>query len=97
VARSITWLATDHHLRRLNGGGSTRDEMIEAGVFNAPCGGDTYHTMWQGRRYEVDQHIKSGGNTHDPTRCLRIYYFWEPDLQQTVIDHLPAHRHTSAS
>lgn len=97
VARAITWLATDQHLRRINGGGSTRDETIENGVYNAYCGGDTYQTLWQGRRYAVDQHVKNGGNTHDPKRCLRIYYFWEPDLQQTVIDHLTAHRHTSAT
>lgn len=97
VARAITWLATDQHRRRLNGGGSTRDEVIEPGVVNAYCGGDTYETVWQGRRYEVDQHVKNGGNSHDPKRCLRIYYFWEPDLQQTVIDHLPAHRRTSAT
>lgn len=97
VARAITWLANDQHLRRINGGGSTRDEMIETGVYNAYCGGDTYQTLWQGRRYEVDQHIKNGGNARDPKRCLRIYYFWEPDLQKTVIDHLPAHRHTSAT
>ncbi|MFC5736512.1 hypothetical protein [Sinirhodobacter huangdaonensis] len=97
VARAISWLATDQHLRRLNGGGSTRDEVIEPGILNAYCGGDTYETVWQGRRYEVDQHVKNGGNSHDPKRCLRIYYFWEPDLQQTVIDHLPAHRRTSAT
>lgn len=97
VARAITWLATDQHQRRLNGGGSTRDEVIESGILNAYCGGDTYETIWQGRRYEVDQHVKNGGNSHDPKRCLRIYYFWEPDLKQTIIDHLPAHRRTSAT
>lgn len=96
VARAITWLATDQHQRRLDGGGSTRDEVIEPGISNAYCGGDTYETVWQGRRYEVDQHIKNG-NSRNPKKCLRIYYFWEPDLQQTIIDHLPAHRHTSAT
>jgi hypothetical protein len=97
VARSIVWLATAHYERRINGGGTIRDEQVEAGVINSLCGGDTYETFWQGRRYEVDQHIKSGGNTHDPKRCLRIYYFWEPDQQQTVVDHLPSHRLTNAS
>jgi hypothetical protein len=97
VARAIIWLATDQHSRRISGGGQTRDAVIEPGVFNAPCGGDTYKTNWQGRWYEVDQHVKVGGNTHDPKRCLRIYYFWEPDVQQTVIDHLPTHRTTNQS
>lgn len=97
VARAISWLANEQYARRLNGGGTTRDEEIEPGIRNAFCGGDTYETSWQGRRYQVDQHVKTGGNTRDPKRCLRIYYFWEPDQQQTVIDHLPAHRHTSAT
>lgn len=97
VARAISWLATEQHDRRMNGGGTTRDEEIEPGIRNAFCGGDSYEISWQGRRYQVDQHVKTGGNTRDPKRCLRIYYFWEPDQQQTVIDHLPAHRHTSAT
>jgi hypothetical protein len=97
VARAVSWLANEQHLRRLEGGGTTRDEEIEAGIRNAFCGGDSYETSWQGRRYKVDQHIKTGGNTRDPKRCLRIYYFWEPDTQQTVIDHLPSHRHTGAT
>lgn len=97
VARAITWLATEQYHRRIQGGGSTRDEPIEPGVRNAYCGGDTYEADWQGRRYKVDQHIKNGGNTHDPKRCLRIYYFWEPDLQQVIIDHLPAHIKTGAT
>lgn len=97
VARAITWLATDQYQRRLNGGGSTRDEVIEPGIQNAYCGGDAYETVWRGQRYEVDQHVKNGGNSKDPKRCLRIYYFWEPTLQQTVIDHLPAHRRTGAT
>lgn len=97
VARAITWLATVQHFRRIKGGGSTRDETIESGIVNAYCGGDTYQTFWQGRRYDVDQHVKNGGNVRDPRRCLRIYYFWEPDLQQTIVDHIPSHRTTSAS
>lgn len=97
VARAIAWLATDQHSRRIEGGGTTKDEVIEPGIVNAYCGGDTYQTWWQGRRYDVDQHVKNGGNVRDPRRCLRIYYFWEPDLQQTVIDYLPAHRDTGAT
>ncbi|SIS67465.1 hypothetical protein [Phaeovulum vinaykumarii] len=97
VARAIAWLATVQHERRLGGGGSTRDELIETGIYNAYCGGDAYKTLWQGRRYEVDQHVKNGGNLRDPRRCLRIYYFWAPEDQRTVIDHLPTHRPTSAT
>lgn len=97
VARAIGWMATVQHDRRINGGGSLRDAQVENGVLNSPCGGDTYATDWKGRRYDVDWHIKSGGNTRDPKRCLRVYYFWEPETQQTIIDHLPSHRRTGAT
>lgn len=97
VARSISWLATVQHDRRINGGGSLRDVQVENGILNSPCGGDTYATDWKGRRYDVDWHVKTGGNVRDPKRCLRIYYFWEPETQQTVIDHLPSHLRTSAT
>ncbi|AMM84853.1 hypothetical protein AZF01_11170 [Martelella sp. AD-3] len=83
VARSVVWLATIQHDRRANGGGSLRDVQIENGILNSPCGGDTYSVDWKGRRYDVDWHVKTGGNVRDPKRCLRIYYFWEPETQQT--------------
>ena len=97
VARSIAWLATVQRDRRINGGGSLKNVQVENGILNSPCGGDIYAVDWKGRRYEVDWHIKNGGNMRDPKRCLRIYYFWEPETQQTVIDHLPSHRQTSAT
>lgn len=97
VARAIAWLATVQHDRRVNGGGSLRDVQVENGILNSPCGGDTYPADWKGRRYEVDWHVKNGGNVRDPKRCLRIYYFWEAETQQTIIDHLPSHRRTGAT
>lgn len=97
VARAVTWLATEHFDTRVNGGASLRDAIVEEGIRNTPCGGDAYDAFWKGRRWNVDWHIKTGGNTRDPKKCLRIYYFWEDETQQTVIDHLPSHRTTSAS
>lgn len=97
VARAVTWLATEHFDIRVNGGASLRDAPLEEGIKNAPCGGDAYDTFWKGRRWNVDWHIKNGGNTRNPKKCLRIYYFWQDETQQTVIDHLPSHRKTGAS
>jgi len=97
VARAIAWLATVQHDRRINGGGSLRDVQVENGILNSPCGGDTYPADWKGRRYDVDWHVKTGSNVRDPKRCLRIYYFWEAETQQTVVAHLPSHRRTSAT
>lgn len=67
------------------GDGTLRDEPVEDGVRNAHCGGDQFDLDWQGQRQNAVWHVKSGGNTRDPKRCLRIYYFWEPDTEQNVV------------
>lgn len=97
VARSINWLASVQYKRRLEGGGRLANKQVESGVWNSHCGGDTYSVVWRGRHHDVKWHIKSGGNTHNPKRCLRIYYFWDQDFEQIVIDHLPSHRKTEIS
>jgi hypothetical protein len=98
AARCLLWLANNCRARRLEGGeGSLRDEVVEDGIRNSHCGEDQFDLTWQGLRYTADWHIKSGGNTRDPVRCLRIYYFWEPNTQQIVVADMPAHRRTSAT
>lgn len=98
AARCLVWLATVCRERRMSGGdGSLRDEPVEDGIRNAHCGGDQFDLDWQGQRYTADWHIKTGGNSHDPKRCLRIYYFWEPTSQQIVVAEMPAHRRTDAT
>jgi hypothetical protein len=98
AARCLLWLANDLRDARLHGtDGSLRDRIIEPGIVNAHCGADEFEIEWQGKRYAVDWHIKNGGNTRDPKRCLRIYYFWDESSQQAVIASLPAHRRTDAS
>jgi len=98
AARAVNWLAGDYRDRRLEGGdGDMRDFVLEPGIRNSPCGSDEFKVSWQGQPHLVDWHIKNGGNTRDPRRCLRIYYFWDDITQQVVIAHMPAHRDTSAS
>lgn len=98
AAKSLLWLGNTCRDRRLAGGdGSLRDELVEDGIRNDHCGGDAFDFDWQGRRYTADWHIKSGGNTRDPKRCLRIYYGWDEVTQQIVIADMPAHRRTGAS
>ncbi len=98
VARCINWLATEcREWRKKGGDGSLREVIVEDGIRNSPCGGDEYDVDWQGRRYTADWHVKNGGNTRDPKRCLRIYYFWEPNSQQIVVTDMPAHRRTRMS
>ncbi len=45
----------------------------------------------KGKRVEVEWHVKNGGNTTDPTRCLRIYYFWDDAEERVVIASMPDH------
>ncbi len=98
AARCLLWLANDYRDARIEGAGKNlNDWVIEPGVKNAHCGSDEFEFQWQGKTWHVDWHIKNGGNTRDPRRCLRIYYFWDDASQQAVIASMPAHRRTEAS
>lgn len=97
VGRSLVWLAGECRTRRLMGGGTLANIQIESGVENAPCGNDTFQFDFQGRRLNADWHVKSGGNTRDPARCLRIYYTFDDVTQQVIVADMPAHRRTAAS
>ncbi|MBP7002589.1 hypothetical protein [Amaricoccus sp.] len=98
VARCLLWLATDGRDQRINGGwGNMSNVAIMDGIQNASCGADTYDFDWNGRRFSADWHIKNGGNTRDPIRCLRIYYCFDPQTQQIVVSDMPAHRRTGAT
>jgi hypothetical protein len=98
AARCLLWLANEGRERRIEGGeGSLGEQVIVEGVRNSHCGGDAFEIDWHSQRHVVDWHIKNGGNTRDPRRCLRIYYFWDPATQQIVVAEMPAHRRTSAT
>jgi hypothetical protein len=97
VAKCLDWLARDCRDRLIIDGRIKWDELVVDGIHNCLCGEDAFTITWEGRTFTVDWHIKSGGNTRDPARCLRIYYFWDDETQQFVIADLPAHRRTGAS
>jgi len=97
AARCLVWLATVCRDRRISGGGSLSDYYVEDGIKNALCGGDSFEFSFQGQQIRADWHIKNGGNTRDPSRCLRIYYGWDDQSQQIVVADFPAHRVTDAS
>jgi hypothetical protein len=98
AARCMLWLANEGRDSRMNGGeGSVRDEAVEDGVRNSHCGKDAFDFNWQGNQYTADWHIKNGGNTRDPARCLRIYYSWDPSTQQMIVADMPYHRRTGAT
>ena len=98
VARCLLWLANEYRDRRAEGGeGSLKEYSIEIGIRNSLCGADEFRIKWQGSWHAVDWHIKNGGMHRDPTRCLRIYYFWDAGSQQVIVADLPAHRHSGAT
>lgn len=98
VARSLLWLANTYRDARIAGGDNAlRDHFLEEGIKNSPCGGDGYKTNWQEVSVDVEWHIKGGGNSRDPNRCLRIYYFWDPSSQQVIIADMPSHTTTGGS
>lgn len=98
AARCLLWLATDCRDQRINGSGAPMSNVtIMEGIQNASCGSDTYEFDWNGRRFSADWHIKNGGNTRDPARCLRIYYCFDEQTQQIIVSDMPGHRRTGAS
>jgi hypothetical protein len=97
-ARCLLWLAnTLRTMMMERANGSLRDIVLEPGITNAHCGNDCFEIEWQGKKRRVEWHVKNGGNTHDPKRCLRIYYFWDETSMQTVIARMPAHLRTDAT
>ena len=97
AAQCLLWLANEYWEARLDGAGDDLQGAILEGVHNARCGADSLELDFDGRRLRADWHIKSGGNTRDPRRCLRIYYAWDQQSQQIVIASMPGHISTDAS
>ena len=97
VSRCLLHLASEIRDRRMSGGGSLANTPILSGIENSPCGNDSFVFSWQGRELSADWHIKTGGNTRDPRRCLRIYYCFDEESEQIVVADMPAHRKTGAS
>lgn len=97
AARCMLWLAGVCRERLQIGGGSLRDESVEDGIRNTPCGSDEFTFDWQSQRLTAGWHVKTGGNTRAPENCLRIYYSWDEQTQQIVVADMPAHRKSGAS
>lgn len=97
VTKSLCWLADTCRQHWISGKAQSMAETIDSGLRNAHCGSDRYDVIWLGVRRFVDWHIKSGGNSRSPERCLRIYYFWDAAAGLIVVDHLPSHRPSNLS
>lgn len=94
AARCMLWLAGDYRRARLEGAGDGLQGPVPAGTGfqNERCGGDSFDFRWQGKRVRADWHVRNGGNTRDPARCLRIYYCWHQDEGgRVLVGDMPAH------
>jgi hypothetical protein len=73
--------------------------MAELGLENSKCfsqenkarnfGGE-YYIQYQGRKRELDWHLK-GSNSRDGRLGFRMYYFWDDQTSRVVVGHLPGH------
>lgn len=97
AARGLLWLANEYRDSRINGAEGDLRKPIADGIHNERCGADSFDFAWNGRQEPVEWHLKNGGNTRDPRRCLRIYYFWDEESQVVVIASMPAHIRTGAT
>jgi len=97
AAQCLIWLASTCRKHRIEGGGSLANRSIKQGIENAPCGSDEFEFDWQNRRLTADWHVKNGGNTRSPERCLRIYYCFDESTQQIVVGDMPGHRRSGAT
>jgi len=95
AARCLLWLAGDYRRSRLEGSGDGVQGPVPvgSGFRNERCGGDSFDFAWQGKRIRADWHVKSGGNSRNPERCLRIYYCWHEDGEGglVVVGDMPGH------
>ena len=48
------------------------------------------YTIGQNTRQMLEWHLTKG-NDKDERYCLRIYFFWDPELNLVVVGHLPSH------
>ena len=94
AARCLLWLAGDYRRARLEGAGDGLQGPVPVGTGfqNERCGGDSFDFRWQGKRVRADWHVRNGGNTRDPSRCLRIYYCWHQDEGgRVLVGDMPSH------
>lgn len=56
-----------------------------------------YHVQHGGQERFLDRHLRNGGNTADPKRCFRCYFFFDDERQIVVVGSLPGHLPNSMS
>lgn len=57
---------------------------------------ELYVVRWHGKPQLLEWHL-GRGSSHDPLRTLRVYFFYDEELQIPVIGHLPTHLRNTKS
>ena len=107
--RAVLLLANEYRHMRVEATVEKRQafkrKCVELGLENARTGdetrlrekGDEFLVQWGKGKQLLTWHLKNGGNTRNPTRCFRLYYFWDDESQQVVIGSMPGHLQTRAT
>ena len=63
---------------------------------NAGQFGDEYFVDWNGRRRELDLHLK-GNSSREPRYGFRLYFFWCDEIRCPVVGSFPSHLTTNVT
>jgi hypothetical protein len=105
VYRALLLLANQYRNMRLGDDGAKTQFEDALNQLQLRCGpsitesrageqGAMYYTDYpigSNERRFLELHLRSKGNTRDPSRCLAIYFFWDDDTQQVIVGSLPEH------
>ena len=107
--RAVMLLADEYRSMKTNGGAEKRTEFQEGldtlGLEYTKTGekhllkekGREFIVEYRERNCLLEWHLKNGGNTRDPARCFRLYFFWDDETEQVVIGSMPGHLETRLS
>lgn len=100
VCKLIEGLGTTYYNMRMNYIEKKEyDEfLIQLGVEDTPAisdasageQGEEYYPLYNGKKHKLERHLTKGAS-RDPRDCLRIYFFWDDELNLVVIGSLPEH------
>ena len=103
VGKAIELLATTYRRMKIAGGKEMREtfetelralRLLETPSLSRDQQGksrDDFFVEWNGRKLNLDRHLKNNAKTYDPKYCFRLYFSWDAANELVVIGHLPGH------
>jgi hypothetical protein len=100
VYRALLMLRDDYVPMRRRDGSAKRyaDALLALGLEDSRSitptrlgeQGDEYLVQHNGRRRELERHLKKG-NSYESRHCFRLYFFWDEEDEQVVVGWLTSH------